>query len=254
MGQEALAPSSISDDPHSDFKARSMNNEEILEIIDAFGNAAARAKAAGIDALQVHAAHAYLISQFLSPHTNRRLDQWGGSLERRFSFLQSIYRDIRTKVGPQFPVLIKLGVEDGFPEGLPFTEGKQIARWCSDIGFDAIEISQGLRGKYYQQTEFRTGIVQGKNEGYFRDWARNVRMIVHVPVIMVGGLRSPFFIEDALELGDADAAALSRPLIREPDLIARWQSGDSRSSSCISCNRCFEAVRKGKFLRCWADY
>jgi len=147
-------------------------------------------------------------------------------------------------------VLIKLGVADGFAGGLAFAEGLRAAEACADWGFDAIEISQGLRGKRYAETEFRTGIQKLEKEAYFRNWCRLVKAAVAVPVMMVGGLRTPALMEEILQSGEADFISMCRPLIREPDLPARWQAGDPAVPACISCNRCFDEILKGVPLHC----
>ena len=246
----ALAPSVVPNDPYCDAEYRAIREEEILEVIGAFAEAAARAREAGCDGVQLHAAHAYLFSQFLSPAANLRTDRWGGGLDGRLRFLEEVYRAVRKTVGPDYPILVKLGVADGFSGGLDFTEGREAAIRCARWGFDAIEVSQGLRGKRYAETEFRCGIRKRNDEGYFRQWAREIQAAVSVPVIMVGGIRSPEFVEEVLEKGEAAFVAISRPLIREPDLIARWQSGDLRPATCLSCNRCFDAILKGNTLHC----
>ena len=250
LKRQAVAPSRLPENAHFEHPHRALTIEEIEEIVQSFGHAAGRAKAAGMDGVQVHGAHAYLVSQFLSPHTNRRDDAWGGTLERRFHFLSEVYQAIRKTVGPDYPVMIKLGVADGFEGGLSFDEGLQIARWCSELGFDAIEVSQGLRGAGYGQTEFRTRINAREKEAYFRAWAQAVKEKVTASVWMVGGLRSPDVIAAALTDKQADLAALSRPLIREPDLVARWQQGENAVSRCISCNQCLEGLHRGKRLHC----
>jgi len=168
-----------------------MTRDEILEIIEAFGSAAKRAREAGFDAVQIHGAHAFLLAQFLSPYTNRRDDEWGGSLENRLRFHIEVYKAIRRNVGEDYPVLIKLGVEDGFPGGLDLTEGKRAAQILAEIGFDALEISQGLRGEMFEGTEFRTRIDGPEREAYFRAWGKEVKQNVNVPVMMVGGFRTP---------------------------------------------------------------
>jgi len=248
--KEAISPSVVSNDPFCNLKYRAITEDEIIEIIGAFGDAAVRARASGFDAVQIHGAHAYLPSQFLSPFTNRRTDAWGGNPEKRLRFLHEIYKDIRNKVGADYPVLIKIGVADGFAEGLQFSEGKTAAVLCADWGFDAIEISQGLRGKRYSQTEFRTKIKGPEQEGYFRSWCKEVREAVDVPVMMVGGLRRFELMEEVIQNSEADYVSLCRPLIREPDIIGRWEKGEGARPSCISCNLCFEALLKGKPLHC----
>lgn len=246
----ALVPSIVPDDPHSEAVCRAMTDEEIENIIQAFGDGARRAREAGFDAVQIHGAHAYLFSQFLSPFSNRRIDRWGGSLENRMRFLSAVYQEVRTAVGADFPVMIKLGVEDGFPHGLQFAEGCRAAVECAGWGFDALEISQGLRGKHYSQTEFRTAIDRPEREAYFRNWCREVKTRVTVPVMMVGGLRRPEQMEAFLRDGEADFMALCRPLIREPDLIERWAAGDLKKPDCIFCNACFSALLELKPLAC----
>ena len=140
----------------------------------------------------------------LSPYANRRDDDWGGSLENRLRIHHEAYRAMRRKVGDSYPLLIKLGVEDGFPGGLEFGEGLEAAQMVAAQGWDALEISQGLRGKWYDGTEWRTGINSVDKEGFFRSWAKEIKAKVDVPVIMVGGLRSPGFMEEVLQRGEAD--------------------------------------------------
>lgn len=250
---EAIAPSFVPDDPYCDASYRGITDDEIATVIRAFGDGARRAREAGFDAVQVHGAHAYLVSQFLSPFTNHRIDRWGGGFENRSRFVQEVYRDIRSKVGPDFPVMIKIGVADGFDGGLEFKEGCRVAMQCAQWGFDALEISQGLRGNTYAQTEFRTVVDGPGQQAYFRDWCREVKSRVNVPVMMVGGLRHPALMEDLLRRGEADLVALCRPLIREPDLIRVWENDRRHEPICISCNLCFEALLDGRPLACALD-
>jgi 2,4-dienoyl-CoA reductase-like NADH-dependent reductase (Old Yellow Enzyme family) len=227
-----------------------MTTEEIWATVKEFGAAARRAQEAGCDAVQIHGAHAYLLAEFLSPQSNRREDEWGGELENRLRLHKEIYRAIRAAVGPEFPVMIKLGVADGFSGGLEFKQGLEAAEQLAGLGYDSIEVSQGLRGKDYTEAEFRPKIVKREHEAYFRNWCREVKAKVKVSVIMVGGLRSRDLMEDIISRGEADLLALSRPLIREPDLIASWDSGEERRAACISCNECFKNVVVGSRLRC----
>lgn len=247
----AIGPSDAEDDPHCETrKYRAMTAGEIREIIEAFGKAAGRARKANFDAVQIHGAHAFLLAQFLSPHTNHRSDEWGGSLENRLRLHKEIYKAIRKEVGNDYPVLIKLGVEDGFQGGLTFSEGKRAAGMLAETGFDALEISQGLRGKPFEETEFRTGISGTACEAYFRSWAAEVKKVVAVPVMMVGGIRTPELMADMIEKNEADFVSLCRPFIREPDIVNVWQKGDSRPPKCISCNKCIETLKNGEFLHC----
>jgi len=247
---EVIAPSFVENDPYFTHDYRSMTEEEIWEVVNAFGDAAHRAREAGFDAVQVHAAHAYLLSEFLSPFTNRREDGWGGTLENRLRIHREIYQDIRKKVGGDYPVLVKIGVQDGFAGGLEFSEGKMAAQRLAQWGYDALEISSGLRGKGYQTSEFRTKINRVEREAYFREWCREIKRQVNVPVMMVGGLRTFELMREVVLKGEADFVSLSRPFIREPGLVNAWKSGDSHRATCISCNKCFEALLKLEPLHC----
>mgnify|MGYP001072357995 CR=1 FL=1 len=252
LGLEAVGPSGIraGEDPYFKGTCREMTEEEIWATVEAFGQAARRVKEAGCDAIQFHGAHAYLLAEFLSPQSNHRDDDWGGELENRLRLHKEIYRAAREQVGPEYPVMIKLGVADGFPGGLEFKEGLGAAVELSRIGYDSIEVSQGLRGLDYEQTEFRERIVKREREAYFRDWARQVKKRVSVPVMMMGGLRSLDLMEEIVLANEADFISLCRPLIREPDLVASWQVGQARRPTCISCNKCFEHVIASARLQC----
>ena len=249
-GRAPMGPSFFEIDPYFKAKYHAMTESEIWEVVRAFGDGAMRAREAGFDAVQVHGAHAYLLSQFLSPYTNRRQDEWGGSLENRLRIHREIYRDIRQKVGENYPVFIKIGVQDGFPGGLGFNEGKLAAEYLAEAGFDALEISQGLRGKSDEDTEFRTKINILDREAYFRDWCRQIKNQVDIPVMMVGGLRTFKLMEEVIQKKEADFISLSRPLIMEPGIINDWKGGDRHRAKCISCNQCFESLINGETLEC----
>lgn len=245
-----LAPSFIGDDPHYKGKYCAMTEREIGEIIQAFGDAAVRAREAGFDAIQVHGAHAYLLMQFLSPFTNHRDDQWGGSLENRLRFHREIYTNIRKKVGEDYPILLKLGVQDGFSGGFEFNEGKQAAKILADIGFDALEISQGLRGKSYEETEFRLRINSLKQEAYFGNWAREIKGETNVPIMMVGGFKTLSLMEEKIHNKEADFISLCRPLLSEPSLINDFKINKKAKARCVSCNQCVDQIVKGKSVCC----
>jgi len=248
-----MGPSFLEMDPYFKAGYRTMAEDEIWEVVRAFGDGAKRAREAGFDAVQIHGAHAYLLSQFLSPYTNRRRDEWGGSLENRLRIHREIYWDIRQKAGKDYPVLIKIGVQDGFPNGLEFSEGKLAAKNLAESGFDALEISQGLRGIGSENTEFRTKINVLDHEAYYRNWSREIKNQVDVPVMMVGGLRTFKLMEEIIQKKEADFISLSRPLIREPGLVNDWKRGDHHRAKCISCNECFESLLKGEPLECVQD-
>ncbi|MCB2190164.1 MAG: NADH:flavin oxidoreductase [Deltaproteobacteria bacterium] len=252
-GGPAAGPSALPGEAHFPYENRAMTQEEILQVVDDFGKAAGRAKEAGYDGVQVHGAHAYLLGQFLSPHTNHRQDEWGGSLSNRLRLHLEILAAIRAQVGPDYPVMFKLGVADGFEGGLPLEEGLKAAELLAQAGCDCLEISQGLRGDNYEQSEFHTKVDRPGGEAYFRSWAAKVKQRVDIPVAAVGGVRTPEIAEEILARGEADLVALSRPLISEPSLPARWQKGDTARTRCISCNKCFELVLQGRHISCIFD-
>lgn len=217
---------------------RAMTEDEIEEVIDAYAAASRRAAAAGFDGVQFHGAHGYLISQFMSPYTNKREDRWGGSLENRMRFPLEVYRRARKAVGDGYPVIIKLNSEDFLEGGLTLEEGVQIAGALAREGIDAIEISGGMveSGKHISMP----GIKTEEDEAYYLANARRFREAMDVPLILVGGLRTPALMERLLEKGEADMVSLCRPFIREPDLVNQWKRGDRKKADCISCNGCLK--------------
>ena len=221
--------------------AREMTVDEIERIVDAYGQAARRVEEAGFDAVQIHGAHGYLVGQFLSPLTNQRTDAWGGSVERRMRFLREVAASIRAEVGPDFPVLIKLGMRDEAADGLTLDDGVEIVSCLESFGIDAVEVSGGRAAS--AQFNIRGGIKPGENEAPFRDWARRARAVTDLPILLVGGLRSRAVMDDVLESGDAQLISMCRPLICEPDLPNRLAAGQS-AASCVSGNRCYP--RKGE--------
>lgn len=233
-GQQPIAPSEVYD-PSTKVTPREMTNEEIWETIDAFGDAARRAMYAGFDGIQIHGAHGYLISEFLSPHTNRREDYWGGDEERRFHFLEETYKAMRKEVGDNYPILIKMNGDDFVENGLKPEESLKIAKRLEELGIDAIEVSGGM---YESGTKTaQLNILKTEQEAYFINSSRLFKQELHIPVILVGGIRSRSVAKDALKKGDADLVSISRPLIREPDLPNKFMAGKDKAD-CISCNGC----------------
>jgi 2,4-dienoyl-CoA reductase-like NADH-dependent reductase (Old Yellow Enzyme family) len=237
--QGTIAPSAI----EADFikqPAREMTVAEIELVIDAFAQAARRGKAAGFDGVQIHAAHGYLVNQFLSPFVNKRTDEWGGDLQSRMRFLREVSRAVREQVGPDYPLLTKLGLVDMVEGGLTLAEGLQVAAALESMGLDAVEISAGIGGR--ASSSSRTGIRTEADEGYFRPWAQQACRVTQLPIILVGGFRSRRVMEDVLAAGDADFISMCRPLICEPDFPNRLRQGLQERSSCISANRCWPEV------------
>jgi 2,4-dienoyl-CoA reductase-like NADH-dependent reductase (Old Yellow Enzyme family) len=229
---------------------REMTSDDIASVIQAFGGAAARAKAAGCDAVQIHAAHGYLLSEFLSPLFNRRTDAYGGSRANRPRLVVEVAAAVRAAVGPDYPVLIKMNSEDFVAGGLTVDDMLESAALIAAAGVDAIELSGGtsLSGDL-GPIRTKHGIPEDR-EAYYEDASLRLKQKVSVPVMLVGGIRSLEAAERLVEHGYTDYIALSRPLISEPDLVGRWERGDREPATCRSCNHCFYRGLKGESVYC----
>jgi len=206
-----------------------MSAEEIQQLERMFASAARRAREAGFDAVELHAAHGYLLSQSLSPYYNRRTDEYGGSVEKRARLLLETFEKVRSAVGSDFPLLVKINCSD-FAEGeAGFEECMYACRELSRRGADGLEISGGDR-------VWSTG---NRTESLYADYAAEVARAVSTPVILVGNNRSPEKMERLLNETGISFLSMARPFLREPDLAARWQSGDLAPSRCVSCGRCY---------------
>ena len=248
-GRETVAPSGNDSDLFP--LCREMTVAEIGGVVRAFGASALLAKKAGFDAVQIHAAHGYLLSQFLSPFFNRRSDVYGGPIENRARAVLETVREVRYLVGREYPVLIKINSEDFVPNGLTVDEMLLVAGMLEFEGIDAIEMSGGTVFASGAFSAIRMGSFDTPDkEVFYREAASRFKEIVKVPLMLVGGIRSPEVAEKLVNDGVADYISLSRPLIREPGLINRWRSGDLRRSRCISDNACFGPARKGEGLYC----
>ena len=244
-GVTPMAPSPVVDES-TGITPRPMTEDDIWQLIDAFVAAMVRAKAAGCDGVQLHIAHGYCLSQFISPYGNRRTDSWGGSLENRTRILREIILRAKNKLGASYPILVKLNSTDGFDTSsyLSLSDVIHIAKILADLGVAAIEVSGGMRET--KGVMSRPGILTPDQEAYFAPAAKAIKSAVDIPVILVGGLRSRKVMESLVAGGIADMVALSRPFIKEPDLVMRLHTGQEKSS-CISCNACF----KPQGLQCY---
>ena len=251
-GEKALGPSPMT--MPQGCECREMTKAEISETVADFAKAAAQAKASGFDGVQIHGAHGYLLSQFLSPFYNKRTDEYGGSLENRTRIVLECLRGIRDAVGNHYPVLIKINSDDYLDGGFNNQDMVGLAAMLETEGIDAIEISGGthLSPQEYLFSR-KTGVVSEDKELYYLEAARLYREKIKVPLMLVGGIKSYGVAERVIEEGLADYVSLCRPLIREPDLIRRWQAEDTRRAACISCNECFTPVRNAESVYCVAE-
>jgi 2,4-dienoyl-CoA reductase-like NADH-dependent reductase (Old Yellow Enzyme family) len=227
---------------------------DFARIKEAFGEAARRAKEAGFDGVQIHAAHGYLLSQFLSPHFNRRTDAYGGSLENRTRFLLEVAAGIRARVGEDFALLVKINSDDFIEDGFRADEMVRVSKMLEAADVDAVEISGGT-GSSGDKIPSRISVPKiEEEEVYYREAALDFKRVVKIPLILVGGIRSLGVAERLVSEGVTDYVALSRPLIREPNLVRRWRSADPSMATCISCNRCYRPILRGDGISCEADH
>lgn len=233
-GAPSLAPSEVLE-PNFKVMPKAMTDSEIWEMVEAFGDSALRVRLSGFDAVQIHGAHGYLVSQFLSPYTNRRDDYWGGDAERRFHFVEEVFKSMRKAVGEDFPILIKMNADDFLPGGITPAEALGAALRLEAMGLDAVEVSGGMMESALKPA--RTEISGPEKEAYFREEGRLFKRGLKIPVMLVGGMRTRAVMEDVLGKGEADLISLSRPLIREPDLPNLMKEG-KEAAECISCNKC----------------
>ena len=251
IGRQPVAPSVVHVPQYPELPA-ALSIKDIRELVAGFARAAKRGQEWGFDAVQLHAAHGYLINQFLSPHTNQREDGYGGSIENRSRFLLEVCREVRAAVGPHYPLLIKLNGSDNLDGALTLDEGALVARYLDEEGVDAIEVSGGTPASG-GQSPVRQGINRREQEAYNLPLAYRIKNVVGCPVMVVGGMRSYEVVEGIIRRAEADYVAMSRPLIREPGLPGRWQEGDEGRASCISCNGCFKPGLQHGGIYCVVD-
>jgi 2,4-dienoyl-CoA reductase-like NADH-dependent reductase (Old Yellow Enzyme family) len=253
-GVEAMAPSTI---PAQDGKrirfpgCRVMTYADINRIVDAFQAAARRAYDAGCDGIQLHGAHGYLLSEFLSPFYNKRTDKYGGIVRNRARIVIDAYHAVRNEVGDNYPVMIKMNAIDLLANGLSVDDGLEAASIYASVGFDAIELSGGTSwGTLVLSDPQRAICRNGPHEAYYRAVAQQLTSTLETPIILTGGIKSYEVAAQLIRDSIADYIGLCRPLIREPNLVNRWKSGDTRKSGCLSDNACLFRA-DGKDLQCF---
>lgn len=244
-----VAPSKCERSKMSDSVNRKLSVNEIKRIICQFIEGAVRVKKAGCDGVELHAAHGYLIQQFLSPNTNKRTDQYGGSLENRMRFLLEIIDGIRSNCGKDFPIVVRLTVDEMYSEigqngkGYNLEEGIKMAKILSDKGIDAIDVSSAAYDTFNYWLEPTTF-----TPGWRKYLASEVKKVVDIPVIAANLIRSPKQAEMQLEEGTQDFISLGRPLIADPHWPNKVKSGNENLiKRCVCCLYCFESMMKGAY-------
>ena len=242
-----------------------MSEADIETVLEAFGQGARRAQEAGFDGIHIHGGNGYLLSEFASPHANRRDDGWGGDAERRDRFWLAVLERVRAAVGAALPVTARIGIADSVEHGLTVEESVARVKRLCDRGLDAVEVSLGVMSSYLQNVRPYVGVTPARAlgaglihrlfapqvaEAYYRPYAQAVKRALDIPVILVGGVRTTDTMADVIESGDADFVALARPFIREPDLANKLAAGRRGLVDCVSCNICLGHDGTDE-LRCW---
>ena len=229
VARTPLAPSDVQLSMAGNFgKPRAMTEPDIQNVVVRFARTAAVLKAAGFDGVQIHAAHGYLLSQFLSPRSNRRDDRWGGSLENRARLLLDVVRVVRVAVGADYPLSVKLNSSDFVKGGFTLDECLQVVGWLSAAGIDLLEISGGT----YEQIEFFKAHDPAEirdstreREATFLKYAKSIKAAANMPVMITGGFRTLAGMEAALRDGGTDLIGVGRPFCLDPDFPARMLAG-----------------------------
>ncbi|WP_462408483.1 oxidoreductase [Neobacillus sp. Marseille-QA0830] len=244
-GKQIVAPSAVASAAIGE-QPRELTNAEVRELVQKFIQAAVRCKLAGIDGVEIHAAHGYLINQFLSPNSNLRTDEYGGSFENRMRFLEEIVLGVKEKCGADFPVTVRLNVDDFDQGGLEVEQSKEIARHLEKIGVDGIHASCGT---------YNSGDKIIETMMYEQGWrvylAEEIKEVVSIPVITVGVIREPDFAEKIIADGKADFVAMGRTQIADPEWARKAFEGRVQEiRKCINCLHCIQTVNKNSHIQC----
>lgn len=246
---KTVGPSKTEKSKFSESANKALTVKQIKKIISQFGDAALRVKKAGCDGVELHASHGYLIQQFLSPATNHRTDKYGGSLENRMRFLNEIIDDVRSKCGAEFPLIVRLTVDEMYDRigqkgrGYGLDEGIKMAKMLNDKGIDAIDVSSGAYDTFNYWLEPTTFEC-----GWRKNLAEEVKKVVDIPVIAANLIRSPEQAEQQLEDGIQDFVSLGRPHIADPHWTEKVQSGNvDLVKRCVCCLYCFESMMNGAY-------
>lgn len=269
IGQTPLAPSSTGRDPMYFVKPKEMTEQEIGEVIRAFGAAARRAYESGADGIHIGGAGGYLINEFLSPFFNRRNDAWGGTDKNRFRFLEEIIVAVKSAIPGDIPVTVKMNANDHTPqEGITPDLAKKYAAWLAKLRIDGLEIASGTitysnMNMWLGQVPLKEYVsslpfwkrpigrlmlrpMVGKynlREGWNLEAVKRIKPVMDgIPLFLVGGMRRADHMEEVLQGGDAQFISLCRPFIREPLFVKKIKQGETKAASCISCNKCVGAV------------
>ncbi len=244
-GKQIVAPSEITNQGVGE-KPRALSHEEVRGLVERFTTAAIRCRMAGFDGVELHGAHGYLINQFMSPHSNQRDDEYGGSFENRMRFVTEILHSVKERCGDQFPVMVRISADEFVDGGITLKDSKRIARHLQDAGADALSVSCGT---YESMPTLLEPITY--DQGWRVYLAEAVKAEVEIPVVAVGVLRQPNFVEHVLAEGRADFVALGRELLAEPEWVRKTSEGrEAELRHCIQCLYCIESIFAAKPIAC----
>lgn len=243
---EPVGPSAIPLAPPLDAmfnQCRELKDEEIKDIISRFAHAAEVCKQVGFDGVQIHGAHGYLVSQFLSPRHNKREDHWGGTPEKRMNFVLEVYQAMREKVGANYPIGIKINSADFSKGGFTPEEAIEVAKKLSESGIDLIELSGGSYEKP-AMTGVKVKESTAKREAYFLEYAEAIKQVAKCPVMVTGGFRTGEFMREALDNGSLDLIGLARPLCLNPNMSKQLLNGEPVNSEVRQLTSGIKAIDK----------
>ncbi len=234
--------------PANQVTPRPLSTREIGEVVGAFGDAAGRVRKAGFDAMEIPFSHGYLVHQFLSPHTNRRNDGYGGSFENRLRFGREVLRAVRAGVGPGFPMVVRLNAFDHVDGGLGIKDALTLAARLSELGVDALSVTSGTMCESVPFCLYPAGTPKA----HLLPMAGRIREVSGLPVIVAGRIRTPSVARAALVAGQADLIGLGRPLLADADWVRKTERGDEEAILlCAACHQgCLGDLRKGLGTHC----
>ncbi|BHH84454.1 NADH:flavin oxidoreductase [Desulforhopalus sp. 52FAK] len=235
-----LAPSAI-ENRVTGLMPKEVTKKDIKRIVTLFGDAAERTQKAGFDGVQIHAAHGYFLSMFLTPYYNRRTDEYNGDIHNRARIIYEVYEEIRSRVGADYPVMIKLNFDDFMDEGegLVYEDALEIFIKLSELGIDLMEVSATNESSGKGLAPARTKLTSKDKESYFREATAAIAAEVDAPVVLMGGNRSTEIMQDILDTTNIKYFSIARPLLSEPDLISKWKETSDYKPRCVSCNKCW---------------
>jgi len=237
-GRTIWGPSAVKN-PTNNFTPLEMTKENINELVEAMGMATKRARQSGFDGVQIHAAHGYLFSQFLSPYFNRREDEYGGNIQNRARIIFEVLEAMKDAAGEEYPVFIKMHCNDFWEEkGLSNDESLWLSKELEKRGIDGIEFSGGTIDPEYEGAT-RTKLFKKEAQSYFRNETAKIAAELNIPVISVGGHRTPELMEEIMNETNISYFSLSRTLHSEPDLVNKWMEDPEKKPRCVSCNNCW---------------